>query len=760
MKRRRLCLLVFFFAPLFSLGLLEVIARGGAASFLGWMVSKPLLFLFNALWMLGVCLLLDFFRSYRLKIGLYLAFCLFCALLGVANYYKLTFRLEPVLLSDVTQLGDAMATVTGLDFHIDWGLVAGVCLPLCAAAVVCCCLVKQRRSKRRVLLPILGLCLVTAIPFLCTYERAGGGDRFDMADQARNDGCLYTAFAAENYRRSLMRLDYSQAETESAYRRLKADAPILSTEAEKPNIIFVLSESFTDEAILGQYLHLTDTLMPFYRSFTRECQTGRLYVPKVGGGTSETEFEVLTGLRSQYTVNPYSMGLPPMNSVASVLRQKGYTATAIHWYAGVYYNRYQNLPMEGFDNIFTTDTTDRDFEKIGMFVSDREHYKAIMAQMAQTAGRDFIFCLTMQNHGGYDYADFGQLYGADVPFTNALSPANQRNVANYCYLLRQSDAALAEWIAALKAFDEPTMVVFFGDHLAPLGMSAYEELGIPTSGDISHLTPYFIWSNVKRYTGSVNLSAYQLGAYALTQAGLCDDPFLCYVEKLRQAGLNEDATYDLLSYDALFGKQYAYQAAGLQPENKACQIGGQMDLTGFDAAQIGGSIYLRARLSQKDQSYRLRLNDRLLDVRRVPESDQPFTLQCVLSSYAGRVYNESQTLRYQSTDQLLARSGSLRYQTLPLWESGYELVRSNWYQRYAVFQSVQAFEAGQSTAATLDGQALDWQPVYGLSRAGQYAVQNGKVTIAIEKSALPGLTGKDAQAYLREHNALLYAFED
>lgn len=64
------------------------------------------------------------------------------------------------------------------------------------------------------------------------------------------------------------------------------------------------------------------------------------------------------------------MGLPPVSSLASVLRDRGYEATAIHWYNGVYYNRYHNLRMLGFDSFFTLDTTVTPFEKKGMFVSD------------------------------------------------------------------------------------------------------------------------------------------------------------------------------------------------------------------------------------------------------------------------------------------------------------------------------------------------------------------------------------------------------
>lgn len=105
-------------------------------------------------------------------------------------------------------------------------------------------------------------------------------------------------------------------------------------------------------------------------------------------------------------------------------------------------------------------------------------------------------------------------------------------LTNYCWLLEQSDAALESFITQLSDLDEPTMVVFFSDHIPPLGTDVYEEIGISATGDAGHLTPYFIWSNDGGIApGETNLYSWQLGAYALTLAGMNDDPFFAYVER-------------------------------------------------------------------------------------------------------------------------------------------------------------------------------------------------------------------------------------
>lgn len=168
-----------------------------------------------------------------------------------------------------------------MDFHFDmgklWTWVIGTAV-LMAAAIL---LLKQKRERRWLALPLAGLMLAVGTPFLCTYELAGGGNRYDMVDQTRHDGCLYTAFAAENYRHSTMRVDYSQEKTEAAYRALEAETPTQTAQGEEiPNVILVLSESFTDQEILGQYLDFTTELTPYYNQLQQESRHGKITCPR------------------------------------------------------------------------------------------------------------------------------------------------------------------------------------------------------------------------------------------------------------------------------------------------------------------------------------------------------------------------------------------------------------------------------------------------------------------------------------------------
>lgn len=744
-----------FAAPAGFVLLLEGFTRGGLLSALIWAVGAPGVFaLTYAVW-LGLCLLLNALNGYRTRSIITLAMGLFCALLGVCNRYKLLYRSEPILFTDISQLSDAAQAATGLALEINYAEIVWIIVAFAVAIAACAALLRGGR-KGGALLPALGVALLLWLPAQCTFELAGA-TRIDMADHARNEGTLYVAFAMENNRRELLRRDYEEQDVRARYRTLMEATP--DAAQDNPNVIVILSESFTDDVWLSQYLNLTRELTPFYRRLTSTCQSGQLYVPKIGGGTSETEFEVLTGLKSQYAINPYSMGLPPMNSLASVLREKGYTATALHWYYGVYYNRYRNLRMEGFDSFQTLDTNTKAFEKKGMFVSDQEHYTSVMEILRETASRDFIFCLTMQNHGGYEYDDFRITYGADTPFQNSLSAVVEKVAANYCWLLEQSDRALEQFIGELSAFEEPTLLVFYGDHIPPFGTNVFEELGVNASGEEGHLTPYFIWSNVKNTACTVDMEAWQLGAHALTLAGLNDDPFLSYVERLRETGAKTDETYELLCYDALFGKQYAYDEGGLSPENADFEIGGSMTLEGFDVAVVADAIYLRPRLTKPDQAYKLSIDGQTRDIACVSADAKALSIKCIMPNGKGGKYNESNALDFASAGELLAQSGELSYQTHPLWETAYELVESKWYRGYEVYRSVERFPVAKLTALTAQGERWQWQPTYGIAKEAQYALDgDGRVWLSVSKKTLAG--GRGLVEQLSEWNATLYAFEN
>ena len=83
-----------------------------------------------------------------------------------------------------------------------------------------------------------------------------------------------------------------------------ADALEASPEPEsalRPNIIFLQLESFMDpDRLVG--VKTAQEAVPTFTRLKKEGPSGSLYMPMVGGGTANCEFEVLTGMNTRISL--------------------------------------------------------------------------------------------------------------------------------------------------------------------------------------------------------------------------------------------------------------------------------------------------------------------------------------------------------------------------------------------------------------------------------------------------------------------------
>ena len=98
---------------------------------------------------------------------------------------------------------------------------------------------------------------------------------------------------------------------------------------------------------------------------------------------------------------------------------------------------------------------------IRMFISDLADYREIIRQVENKKKGEklFLFNVTMQNHGGYDYNYFNSavhVQGYDGGF--------KHEIEQYETLISLSDEALSYLIDYFSMSDEKTLIVFFGDH--------------------------------------------------------------------------------------------------------------------------------------------------------------------------------------------------------------------------------------------------------------------------------------------------------
>lgn len=102
----------------------------------------------------------------------------------------------------------------------------------------------------------------------------------------------------------------------------------------EPNIIIVQLESFIDPLWI-KTIDFSKDPIPNFRNIFDNYTSGLLTIPVLGGGTANSEFEVITGFSS----NLFGVGEFPFNtllssdtspSLAYYLKNLGYTSHALH----------------------------------------------------------------------------------------------------------------------------------------------------------------------------------------------------------------------------------------------------------------------------------------------------------------------------------------------------------------------------------------------------------------------------------------------
>ncbi len=263
------------------------------------------------------------------------------------------------------------------------------------------------------------------------------------------------------------------------------------------NIILVLGESFFDPEVIREYYNYDGgDVTPNLHRLQGEILAGTMYSPEYGGGTANVEFEVVTGLTNYWLKTvPYTNLLPKQEtvpSIASFAKENGLETSVVHPYSGTVYNRDTVLPKLGFDQFVTVsefDHTEKDGESA--YINDRSSYSQALDKLNNAKERQLISLITMQNHAPYKYEE----YGEPKFRVTKIDDENEKNtVETYLMTLNKSDEYLGEFVEKVKNFDEPTVVLFYGDHSPGI----FKRVLNNSDQDIANLirqTPYLIFSN-------------------------------------------------------------------------------------------------------------------------------------------------------------------------------------------------------------------------------------------------------------------------
>ena len=626
--------------------LIEMLARHSPAK--GWQFvwDHPFLVLYSALILTTVYSLTFLFRKRRF---VWLLFTVLFLTLGISNCILLFYRITPLAATDISLI----TSVFGI-MHVYLEIWQIILLLTSLAAAVCAIAVYGFRMKPKERnLP--GAVLLIAALFSLTGCLMNIGDEVgalqtefaNLPDAYEDNGYVY-CFTRSLIDRGIEKPEeYSEETIEDIFANIRGQG---DKEVEhKPNIIFLQIESFFDLARVkgAQY---SEEPMPVYSGLLKSCPSGMLTVPSVGAGTANTEFEVLTGMSLDYFgagEYPYKTILQEetCESVAYNLKKLGYRTTAIHNNTGTFYDRnlvYANLGFDCFDcEEYMQGLT---YNPLG-WAKDKILTQQIMNALKASEEQDFIYAISVQPHGKYPAEKVENPHLTTSGF--ALDDEGRANGFEY-YVneVHDTDAFLGLLISTLNAYEEPTVVVMFGDHLPNIDMTEDE-----INGGTLFETEYVIWSNMAQKEIKTmkntrkDLYSYQLYSYVFGRLGMNQGVLTKFHQKYSIEGEYEEE-FETMMYDMLYGDREVY--GGINPyETTEMQMGiAPIQISKVDL--IGGIIYVhgdnfteysKVMVNDKKQET-VYLNRNTLMVSDVPLEDND---RVYVAQMAGRTEELSRT---------------------------------------------------------------------------------------------------------------------
>ncbi|RKI67634.1 LTA synthase family protein [bacterium 1xD42-67] len=458
----------------------------------------------------------------------------FCFLFGLVDHYVLRFRGRILFPADITGWRTAANVAGGFDYSMDPYIGQAAILLVVYLFLVAVCPPQRRRAKVGALAStaLWGSMICYCYAFFCT----GMLPALDIYTQqwvTQRNGFLLNFSIALRYSSIDKPRDYSK---ELVLELMEEHPGTAGDPGRRPvDIVVIMNESFGDLTIFDE-LEVSEDPTPFLHSLEEDTIQGLMYSSVTGGGTATIEFEYLTGFTSLFQP-PHTVAYQlyveeGMPSLAALAGSQGYATTAFHPYKSSGWNRVLAYQYLGFDRQMYEEDVSAPY-LIRSYISDKSDYETIFRTTEEEAS-SFFFNVTMQNHSGY--AQSWRNLERTIRLPDRLKAAD-RSAEQFLALMRESDKALEELIGYYSQREEPTLVVFFGDHQPPLTNAFYEKLygkklSERTTEEVmeQYAVPFFIWANYDiPEMRDVVVSPNYLGAITAKAAGL---PTTGYMEFL------------------------------------------------------------------------------------------------------------------------------------------------------------------------------------------------------------------------------------
>lgn len=431
-------------------------------------------------------------------------------------------------------------------------------------------------ASAAVLLPIAGMITVSWF-YKPVYKFFKVDTTFatnDMLLKEKFDNNGFLAFlmqtATESYESRLTEPEhYSEDEIKGIFTNLKVDSSGNFNNGVKPNVIFIMSESYADFRVFDEL----DIDEKYYADFDKarsDGKTGTIITPTYASWTVRSEFELMFGLPVK-SLNDPNMPQRELSdrtqpAFAQYYNSWGYNTAYVHPFTKTFYSRDIVYGNFGFKKMYfyDKDTGESDFtvplnyykdaQGNDIYIDDASIFDQLLDLVKTSDDPMYIHTTTMQNHQPYD----------DDP--------EKPEIDNYLTRLKDTNTALINFLNELKKLDEPTIVFFVGDHFPSLREDGvYSQLGL--NGDncsILYQQSYFLWSNYDADFSKVPDEEFSFFYIPTVIAEVIDAPHDGFIEKMLELmkkvpvystsyddQIPNNEELDMLTYDRVVGKLYS-----------------------------------------------------------------------------------------------------------------------------------------------------------------------------------------------------------
>ncbi len=264
-----------------------------------------------------------------------------------------------------------------------------------------------------------------------------------------------------------------------------------------PDIIMILNESFCDLEYYSDLQTDSEYLAPFYQ--IENASYGIAFSPDIGGGTNDSEFELLTSnsMKLLAASAPFTfLDFHEKNATTiTYLKSLGYSTTAMHNSTPENYSRHIAYPALGFDHVYLGENSFSVTNYNGNRpVLDVDDYNGMISLYERDVdGPRFYYLLTYQNHGGWEQNDDA----LDTIHTLRDWGSLTDDLNEYLSSVSLSAKAFHDLTDYFADCDRPVIICMVGDH-APSLINRLEEKHSMSPDEaelMKRAVPFAVWSN-------------------------------------------------------------------------------------------------------------------------------------------------------------------------------------------------------------------------------------------------------------------------